>query len=245
MLADVLSRSRPSRLTILLSVSMVEARGEKDASVGKNSNTMLGNNCPVPVPSEALAPNSCQALSWQQVWQYAVHDLSVGPHIRLALDDDHAGVSSAASGALAALWGSSEADAVENEAADCCPSTGMCESIINVWLTFCPVTVEAGRNGFHSYFPVTHSSSIITGWPCIWNTYLSRPDALGIWEAQHVEANATATPNLPGEDEKTPEDVAAIDPVAGLFQMQVRKKLEWEEPNRKGRDFFRISIGSF
>lgn len=65
------------------------------------------------------------------------------------------------------------------------------------------------------------------GWPALHSQPLARPHPGGTWEAQSVEAvqqqGPPRPPVGPGEDEEaTPEDVVAADPVAGLLQMQVR-----------------------
>lgn len=53
-------------------------------------------------------------------------------------------------------------------------------------------------------------------------TYLARPNAAGIWEVQPIEPAGPSPPVAPGmEEAQTPEDVAAVDPMAGLMQMQV------------------------
>ena len=60
------------------------------------------------------------------------------------------------------------------------------------------------------------------GWPGIRGTYLARPNAAGIWEAQPIEPSGPSPPVAPGmEEAQTPEDVAGVDPLAGLMQMQV------------------------
>jgi hypothetical protein len=83
-----------------------------------------------------------------------------------------------------------------------------------------------------------------TGWPCVRGTFLSRPDSAGIWEAQSIEAahpdqrrqqqlQQQAGPHGAGQGEvQTPEDVALIDPVAGLIQMEVRS---WRRSRRRSK----------
>ena len=101
MLSDVLTMARPS-------------------SVPLSSLTIKLMSEPVSIPASL---NPQRTVFWHEVWQYAVHDLPVTPHIRLALDDDHAQVITAATQALAALLCPSAKDSMEIEAAECCSST--------------------------------------------------------------------------------------------------------------------------
>ena len=58
------------------------------------------------------------------MWEYAVHDLAVTPHLRLALDDENAAVVTAAAHALAAVVCPGPLEACVAEMADSCPTTG-------------------------------------------------------------------------------------------------------------------------
>ena len=51
--------------------------------------------------------------------------------------------------------------------------------------------------------------------------FLARSHAAGVWEPKRV-VPAPQQPVSPEQEEDTPEDVAAADPVAGLIQMQVQ-----------------------
>jgi hypothetical protein len=127
MLSDVLRSARPSMCTLLhpTRVSLTEiavlppSLAESSAKRGPAS-APSGHAVPSPAP----VPTAVQPPLWKDVWQYTVHDLVVAPHIRLALDDDSAPVVAAAVSALASLVSPSDADRVEEEAADCCPQTG-------------------------------------------------------------------------------------------------------------------------
>ncbi|KAG1667644.1 hypothetical protein FOA52_004671 [Chlamydomonas sp. UWO 241] len=67
-----------------------------------------------------------------------------------------------------------------------------------------------------------------TGWPSARATYLFRPSASGIWEGQPPEQPPPRPPQ-PGEDQEptSPEDVAAVDPVAGLLQMDGLQRIRY------------------
>jgi len=62
-----------------------------------------------------------------------VHELAVAAHIRLALDDDCAPVTTAAAFALAALVCPSDEDAALEEATDGCPQTGSVRCVMDDW----------------------------------------------------------------------------------------------------------------
>ncbi len=98
MLADVLARARPSSTTLPRSSSAplvpLPPPPPPPLAGGREGGGTTPNK-PGIDPDVASSPapphRSCY---WHEVWQYAVHDLPVAPHIRLALDDDHAPVSS-------------------------------------------------------------------------------------------------------------------------------------------------------
>lgn len=169
----------------------------------------------IPIPHELLQPLkpttgdsnqtpamgvSQPAVGWSQLWSYLVTELGVASHLRLALDDAHAQVVGAAAAALAALVCPGPEEAVALEVADACPRLG---------------------------------------WPAVRLQSLVRPHAAGTWEVQGVEAGDTKPGDLPplstlgqggpggeGED-ATPEDVALVDPLAGLLQMQLVPRLRY------------------
>ena len=125
MLADILRRARPSRLSFIkpepveLHELVPTPAAPAPTPVGSTP-TMLSDL----VGCSTTKTRSAATVYWRNVWQYAEHDLPVAPHLRLALDDDCAPVVAAAAGALAALLCPANADAAEEEAADCCPQTG-------------------------------------------------------------------------------------------------------------------------
>ncbi|GAX82221.1 hypothetical protein CEUSTIGMA_g9649.t1 [Chlamydomonas eustigma] len=192
MLCDVLKSARPSRCTLLhpTRVPISETAVQSSHAEGTKRSLPVPESSDNATPSQSKMPSAVHPPLWHDVWQYAVHDLAVAPHIRLALDDDSAPVVAAAVSALASLVCPSDSDIVEEEMADCCPRTG---------------------------------------WPCVRGSYLSRPNAAGVWESQSLQPVAPTTPTVaPGmEEPQTPEDVAAVDPVAGLMQMQLLQRLRY------------------
>lgn len=67
------------------------------------------------------------------------------------------------------------------------------------------------------------------GWPCVWSRPLQRAHGAGTWEGEEVAPSPSQGPGArqaqqqaaEGEEERTPEDVGAADPLAGVLQMQV------------------------
>jgi hypothetical protein len=154
---------------------------------------------------QALSPAPTQpqhpSVTWASVWHYLVKELGAASHLRLALDDAHTPVAGAAAGALAALLSQGPEESLAWEVSDCCPSLG---------------------------------------YPTPWTATLSRANPAATWESapRDVEAVAraagrgrSATPRQQGgeeeEEELTAEDVAAIDPVAGLLQMSLVPRVRY------------------
>lgn len=67
-------------------------------------------------------------------------------------------------------------------------------------------------------------------WPAVRTGYLARPHAAATWEGAPVSyenPGAVVSGMVPqggGPDDETPEDVATIDPLAGLLQMHVLQR---------------------
>jgi hypothetical protein len=152
--------------------------------------------------AEAMAghvrPGSPPSVPWTSLWRYLVHELGVAAHLRLALDDPHLPVAAAAAGALEALLGGGPEEAIAWEVADSCPALGH---------------------------------------PSAWAAPLTRAHPSATWEAQSpVPAPPQGSRGGSGgdggageEDEEapTPEDVAVLDPVAGLLQMGLAGRARW------------------
>eukprot|EP00798_Chlamydomonas_sp_ICE-L_P022911 gene22911-30090_t len=92
---------------------------------------VLGTECEnVPMPTADAGGDASAArggepqVSWQEVWDYSVHDLAVVPHLRLALDDEHPPVVLEAVRAVAAVVCGSCEEAWVSELADSFPATG-------------------------------------------------------------------------------------------------------------------------
>ncbi|MEW5303400.1 MAG: hypothetical protein WDW36_006098 [Sanguina aurantia] len=70
-------------------------------------------------------------------------------------------------------------------------------------------------------------------WPAVRTGYLARPHAAATWEGAPVSyenPGAVASGMVPqggGPDDETPEDVATIDPLAGLLQMHVLQRFRF------------------
>jgi RPAP1-like, N-terminal/RPAP1-like, C-terminal len=141
---------------------------------------------------------------WTQIWQYLLVALRAAALIRLGLDDDAAQVLAAAADAAAALLGQDPQEAVLGEAAACASALG---------------------------------------WPCSWRTSLRRLNSSGAWEsvAGLVAAAAATTTSGGGSrggalgqhnadtdaDTDTPEDLAAVDPLAGFLRMDPLPRLRF------------------
>ncbi len=170
----------------------------------------------IPVPAHLLPPPAPQAARpaqsgdaaaareahWPQLWAYLAVELGVASHLRLALDDAHAPAAYAAAAALAALLGAgAAAEALLREAAE-----GL-----------------APRMGTPSprAAPLTRAAAGAT-----WAVQAASDDAQRRRrqqqrQSQNGRAKGGGVAGEEDEEEETPEDVAALDAVAGLLQMRL------------------------
>ncbi|KAF8057274.1 Oxsr1 [Scenedesmus sp. PABB004] len=124
------------------------------------------------------APPGATGVAWAQVWEYAVVVLRAALLCRLGLDDDNAGVLSAAADAAAVLLGPAPGEALAEEVAAATPGLG---------------------------------------WPRSWRASLRRLERGGVWEQVAGLVAAAAAAQGGEQEEASPEDLAALDPLAGFL----------------------------